>query len=200
MIEYIKGELTEWTPTMVVLETAGIGYAVHISLTTYSELSGKQTARLYISEIIREDAHTLYGFSTKKERELFLVLNSVSGVGPNTARMILSSFPPTDLIQVILGNDEKALTSVKGIGLKTAQRILLELKNKVQNIGGEESTTLAAIGAANASATALGEEAVEALLMLGFAKPASQKAVSSILKKDPSATIEQVIKGSLKIL
>ena len=202
MIEYLKGDITERTPTMVVLETNGIGYAVHISLTTYTSLEGLQSAKLYIAEIIREDAHTIFGFATKQEREMFAVLNSVSGVGPNTARMILSSLPPMELIQVIVANNEKALTSVKGIGLKTAQRILLELKNKVQSLaGGDEATEiLLAANTSTVQTSALGEEAVEALAMLGFMKPAAYKAVNKIQKQSPTATIEQIIKAALRML
>ena len=132
MIEYIKGDIVELTPTQMIIECAGIGYELNISLTTYSAFSGKPTGKIYVYEVIREDAHLLFGFAQKVERELFLLLTSVSGVGPNTARMILSSLPPSELIQVIANKNETALTSVKGIGQKTAQRILVDLKNKVK--------------------------------------------------------------------
>ena len=132
MIEYIKGEIVELTPTRMILECGGIGYELNISLNTYSAFGSKTTGKIYIYEVIREDAHLLFGFAEKIERELFLLLTSVSGVGPNTARMILSSLPPSELVQVIGSKNEAALTAVKGIGLKTAQRILVDLKNKVK--------------------------------------------------------------------
>ena len=132
MIEYIKGEIVELTPTRMILECAGIGYELNISLNTYSYYNGKQTGKVFVYEIIREDAHLLYGFADQTERELFLMLTSVSSVGPNTARMILSSLSPAELIRVIDDKDENTLTTVKGIGLKTAQRIIVDLKNKVK--------------------------------------------------------------------
>ena len=132
MIEYIKGEIVELTPTRMILECGGIGYELNISLNTYSAFGNKTTGKIYIHEVIREDAHLLFGFAEKIEMELFLLLTSVSGVGPNTARMILSSLPPSELVQVIGSKNEAALTAVKGIGLKTAQRILVDLKNKVK--------------------------------------------------------------------
>ena len=198
MIEYIKGEIAELFPTQMVLECNGIGYLLNISLNTFTAFNGKQEGKIYVHEIIREDSYTLYGFQSKEERELFILLTSVSGVGPNTARMILSSFTPSDLVQVIADKNEDALTSVKGIGSKTSQRILVDLKNKIKNVG--------AATAANTSTgiytgtSAIAEEAVAALVMLGFAKPASQKAVSSILKATPGSTVEQVIKQALRIL
>ena len=149
-------------------------------------------------EVIREDAHLLFGFADKSERELFLLLTSVSGVGPNTARMILSSLSPADLVRVISQKDETALTAVKGIGLKTAQRILIDLKNKVKPVDG-----LAADQAVSGTVTvsaAVSEEAVSALVMLGFQKAASQKTVSQILKSEPDSTVEQVIKTALRML
>ena len=196
MIEYIKGELTELTPALAVVECHGIGYGINVSLNTYSAIQGKKDIKLYIVEAIREDAHILYGFSTKQERELFLLLISVSGIGGNTARMILSSFPPTELIQVIGSKNEAALTAVKGIGLKTAQRILVDLRNKVKPLADvPEATSLAA--PANGE---VAEEAVAALVMLGFQKAASQKAVSAILKGSPQLAVEQVIKTALRML
>lgn len=196
MIEYIKGEIVELTPARLIMECAGIGYELNISLNTYSFYNGKQTGKIYVYEVIREDAHLLFGFAEKAERELFLLLTSVSGVGPNTARMILSSLPPAELVQVIANKNETALTAVKGIGLKTAQRILIDLKNKVKPIAGTA-------GATTASATengAVAEEAVAALVMLGFPKAASQKAVTTILKGSPASAVEQVIKTALRML
>lgn len=196
MIEYIKGDIVELTPTQMVIECAGIGYVLNISLTTYSAFGGKPTGKIYVYEVIREDAHLLFGFAQKAERELFLLLTSVSGVGPNTARMILSSLPPAELIQVIANKNETALTSVKGIGQKTAQRILVDLKNKVK-----AGDTIAGAGAPVAGGNgAVAEEAVAALVMLGFQKAASQKVVSSILKSSPMLAVEQVIKSALRML
>ena len=196
MIEYIKGDIVELTPTQMVIECAGIGYVLNISLTTYSAFGGKPTGKIYVYEVIREDAHLLFGFAQKAERELFLLLTSVSGVGPNTARMILSSLPPAELIQVIANKNETALTSVKGIGQKTAQRILVDLKNKVK-----AGDTIAGAGAPAAGGNgAVAEEAVTALVMLGFQKAASQKVVSSILKSSPMLAVEQVIKSALRML
>lgn len=196
MIEYIKGDIVELTPTQMIMECAGIGYQLNISLTTYSAFNGKPSGKIYVYEVIREDAHLLFGFALKAERELFLLLTSVSGVGPNTARMILSSLPPSELIQVIATKNETALTSVKGIGQKTAQRILVDLKNKVKAgdiVAGESAVPMPGHGA-------IAEEAVAALVMLGFQKSASQKAVSSILKSSPLLAVEQVIKSALRML
>ena len=196
MIEYIKGDIVELTPTQMIIECAGIGYELNISLTTYSAFSGKPTGKIYVYEVIREDAHLLFGFAQKAERELFLLLTSVSGVGPNTARMILSSLPPAELIQVIANKNETALTSVKGIGQKTAQRILVDLKNKVK-AGDSIASAGAPVTGGNG---AVAQEAVAALVMLGFQKVASQKAVSSILKSSPMLAVEHVIKSALRML
>ncbi len=197
MIEYIKGEIVELSPTRLVMECAGIGYELNISLNTYSAYNGQTTGKIYVLEVIREDAHLLFGFADKLERELFLQLTSVSGVGPNTARMILSSLPPADLIQVIATKDEVALTSVKGIGLKTAQRILIDLKNKVKPVEGAVNSVTPGAVMGNAAVV---EEAVAALVMLGFQKAASQKAVVSIIKGSPTLAVEQVIKAALRML
>lgn len=198
MIEYIKGEIVELTPARMVIECGGIGYELNISLNTYSFYNGKSSGKIYIYEVIREDAHLLFGFAEKIERELFLLLTSVSGVGPNTARMILSSLPPAELVQVIANKNETALTAVKGIGLKTAQRILVDLKNKVKP--GEGSVSSAAGTPPGLSNGAVAEEAVAALVMLGFPKAASQKTVISILKGSPMLAVEQVIKTALRML
>ena len=196
MIEYIKGEIEELSPTQLIMECNGIGYELSISLTTYSAFNGRKEGKIYVYEVIREDAHLLFGFATREERELFLLLTSVSGVGPNTARMILSSLPPSELINVIASGDDVSLTSVKGIGSKTAQRIVVDLRNKVktaENIG-EKNKSIPG----GRSETA--EGAISALTMLGFQKAASQKTVDSILKKSPAASVEQVIKDALKML
>ena len=198
MIEYIKGEIVELTPTRMILECAGIGYELNISLNTYSYYNGKQTGKVFVYEIIREDAHLLYGFADQTERELFLMLTSVSSVGPNTARMILSSLSPAELIRVIDDKDENTLTTVKGIGLKTAQRIIVDLKDKIGTTGIEAADVLT-VPAAHAHSEVY-EEAIAALTMLGFAQAPSQKAVASILKEEPEAAVEKVIKLALKRL
>lgn len=196
MIEYIKGEIVELTPARMILECGGIGYELNISLTTYSAFNGKQTGKLFVYEVLREDAHLLFGFAERMERELFLLLTSVSGVGPNTARMILSSLPPKELVETIASKNEAVLTAVKGIGSKTAQRILVDLKNKVKSVEG--LTPVDVVAAPSNGAVA--EEAVAALVMLGFQKAASQKAVTSILKGSPAMAVEQVVKTALRML
>lgn len=198
MIEYIKGELTEITPAMAVIECNGLGYGINVSLNTYSAIQGKKEVKLYIYESIREDAYILYGFATKQERELFLLLISVSGIGGNTARMILSALTPSELCNVISSGNDKLLKTVKGIGLKTAQRIIVDLKDKISTTDIGTSTTSAPV-----SITAnneIYEEAIAALTMLGFAQVPSQKVVATILKEEPEAAVEKVIKLALKRL
>ncbi len=198
MIEYIKGEITEITPALAVIECNGIGYGVNISLNTYSAIQSKQSIKLYIYEAIREDAYVLYGFSTKQERELFLLLITVSGIGGNTARMILSALSPAELCNVISSGNDKLLKTVKGIGLKTAQRIIVDLKDKIATTGGETVTG----SAANLlpAHSEVYDEAIAALTMLGFAQAPSQKVVTAILKEEPSSAVEKVIKLALKRL
>ena len=198
MIEYIKGEIAEITPALAIIDCNGIGYAVNISLNTYSAIQGKPSIKLYIHEAIREDAHVLYGFSTKQERELFLLLISVSGIGGNTARMILSALSPAELCNVISSGNDKLLKSVKGIGLKTAQRIIVDLKDKIASTGMETvSGSIASLSPANSE---IHDEAIAALTMLGFAQAPSQKVVSAILKEDSNLSVENVIKLALKRL
>lgn len=195
MIEYIKGKLDDVTPTMAVVDCNGVGYGVNISLNTFSAIQGKGDVKLYIYEAIREDAYVLYGFATKQERELFLMLITVSGIGGNTARMILSALSPSELCNVISSGNEKLLKMVKGIGLKTAQRIIVELKDKIQNIGVESTGNVSTpIYAAN---NEIYEEAVAALTMLGFAQAPSQKVVGQILHEEPEAPVQKVIKIAL---
>lgn len=196
MMEYIKGDIVELAPARMIIECGGIGYELNISLTTYSAFNGKQSGKIYVYEVIREDAHLLFGFAGRDERELFLLLTSVSGVGPNTARMILSSLPPSELIQVIASGSETALTAVKGIGQKTAQRILVDLKNRVK----ADDIITKADGAKAMGSDATRDEAVAALVMLGFQKAASQKVVGTILKSSPALAVEQVIKSALRML
>lgn len=198
MIEYIKGELAEATPALAVVDCNGVGYGINVSLNTYSAIQGKKEVKLFIYEAIREDAYVLYGFSTKQERELFLLLISVPGIGGNTARMILSALSPRELCNVISTGNDKLLKTVKGIGLKTAQRIIVDLKDKIASTDLEETGTVASVRTTVNSE--IYEEAVAALVMLGFAQAPSQKAVINILKAEPDATVEQVIKLALKML
>lgn len=192
MIDYIKGTIAELTPASVTIENQGIGYFISISLNTYSMLGGKKEAKLYIHEAIREDAYLLFGFSDKHERELFLLLISVSGIGAGTARMILSSMTPRELESVIASGNSDILKTVKGIGAKTAQRIIIDLKDKVKLT----DEYVAAVSVDNK----LVEESVAALVMLGFAQVPSQKAVAKILKDKPDSSIEDVLKVALKML
>ncbi len=198
MIEYIKGEIAELRPATVVIDCNGLGYGINISLNTYAAIQGKKECKLYIHEAIREDAYTLYGFADKQERELFLLLISVSGIGGNTARMILSALSPSELINVISTENATLLKTVKGIGLKTAQRVIVDLKDKIKT-GGAATDTAGITGIpASTVNTQVQEEAISALTMLGFAQAPSQKVVLAILQEDPQAPVEQVIKIALK--
>ncbi|MBR6539021.1 MAG: Holliday junction branch migration protein RuvA, partial [Bacteroides sp.] len=192
MIEYVRGELAELTPALAVIDCNGVGYAANISLNTYAAIQGKKACKLYIYEAIREDAHVLFGFADKQERELFLLLISVSGIGGNTARMILSALSPSELVNVISNENANLLKSVKGIGLKTAQRIIVELKDKLKTGAVAASAGVSSLTSpANAQ---IQDEAVSALTMLGFPQAASQKVVLAILKEEPDAQVENVIK------
>ena len=209
MIEYIYGELTELSPTLAVIEAAGVGYAINITLTTFTQLTGKertsngagQSCRLYCTEIIREDTHDLYGFPTKGERSLFEMIMTVSGIGGNTARLIMSAFSAADLRQIIATGNVKALSSIKGFGPKTAQRLIVDLKDKVLKIdlGIAAGSTLFEEEQQTADSE-VKTEAVSALTMLGFAAAASGKAVDKILTQNPQATVEAVIRQALKLL
>ena len=196
MIDYIKGDVAELTPANVKIECGGIGYKMNISLKTYGALNNKQAAKLYVHEVIREDAHTLFGFMDTHERELFLLLISVSGVGPGTARVILSSLSSKELEHVIATENASVLQSVKGIGAKTAQRIIVDLKDKIKFT--DESGTIQLPAKSDLSET--GHAAVSALVMLGFVQTASQKVVSKIIRESPSMPVEGVIKEALKRL
>ena len=180
-----------------VIEAAGVGYAMSISLTTYSAIQGKNTVKLYVYEAIREDAYVLYGFSGKKEREMFQLLITVSGVGANTARMVLSSMSVAELCAAISTGDERLIKSIKGIGLKTAQRIIVDLKDKIVALGIADELP-AGGSVAVAVDTAVRDEAVAALTMLGFSPAPTQKVVVQILKDQPDAPVEQVVKLALK--
>lgn len=203
MIEYIKGILTDLNPTEAVIEAAGVGYGIAITLPTYSALVGKEndpeTVKLFISEIIREDTHEVYGFVTKAERELFELLLTVSGVGASTARMIMSAFSAEELRMLIATGNAKGMAKVKGLGPKTAQRIIVDLKDKALKIdlGGDPTEIPMLDVEADSGVKA---EAISALTMLGFASAASGKAVDKILKANPAIKVEAVIREALKML
>ena len=206
MIDYIKGELTFLTPTYAVIEAAGVGYQINIALTSYSSLVGKegQQTKLLVTEIIREDTHDLFGFFTAGERELFVMLMIVSGIGANTARMIMSAYSAVEIRQIIATGNARALSQVKGLGPKTAQRIIVDLKDKVlkvdldsQEQGAKSEEGLLLPSEVN---NEVKQEAVSALTMLGFAAAASGKVVDKILTAQPDASVEMVIKQALKML
>lgn len=195
MIDYIKGEIIELTPTDAVVECYGIGYSILISVQTYSALEGKDKATVYIHHYLREDEELYYGFASKEERKMFRLLIGVSGVGAATARMMLSSLSVDEIQTAILSEDVNRIKSVKGIGLKSAQRLILELKDKV--VKGEETDMSALFARADSK---VADEATTALIMLGFPKSNVTKAVAAVLKDDPAASIETVIKKSLQKL
>lgn len=199
MIEYIKGELADAAPAMVVIEAAGVGYGLNVSLNTYTAVHGKKEVKLCVYESIREDAHELYGFATKKERDLFRLLISVKGVGANTARMILSAMSPAELCNHISTGNERLIKSIKGIGSKTAQLIIVELRDKIVSLGIQAE--IPAGGALSAPVNnAVKDEAVSALTMLGFAPAPTQKVVVQILQDNPGAAVEEVVKMALKMI
>lgn len=193
MISYIKGLITEINPASVTVETGGIGYFINISVNTFSKLDGKTDIKILVHEVIREDAHQLFGFADKEERDIFRLLISVSGIGANTARMMLSSLNPGEIEKAIIESDVNILKSVKGIGLKTAQRVIVDLRDKV----GKH----AASGEIFASEdNTRKEEALSALVMLGFAKSAVTKVLDNIIRKEKNLTVEDLIKRALKNL
>jgi holliday junction DNA helicase RuvA len=193
MINYIKGTITEISPTSVSIETCGIGYFVNISVNTFSKLDGKSEFKILIHEVIREDAHQLFGFADKEERDIFRLLISVSGIGANTARMMLSSLNPGEVEKAIIESNVNVLKSVKGIGLKTAQRVIVDLKDKVgrQSASGEIFTF---------EDNTKRQEALSALVMLGFAKSAVSKVLERIIREEKNLTVEDLIKRALKNL
>lgn len=197
MIDYISGKITELTPTRVVLDNSGIGYAIEISLQTYAALESQKEAKVYIYHHIQSssDVELFYGFSSKDERSIFELLISVSGVGVNTARVILSSFSADELREAILSENVAAIKSVKGIGLKTAQRMVLELKDKISKGEGAASDVLLV-----SDRNAVAEEAAAALQMLGFSKPNISKAIQKIVSSNPNVKVEELIKQALQIL
>ena len=198
MIEYIKGELTDLSPALAVVEAHGVGYGLNISLNTYSTVQGKKNIKLYVHEAImtggRDDNYTLYGFATKQERSLYRLLITVSGVGANTARMILSSLTTAELCNVIANGDDKMLKTVKGIGLKTAQRIIVDLKDKIVQSGIADELHVNNQSNTSNVNNAVKDEAVGALTMLGFSPAPSAKVVVSILTEQPELPVEQVVK------
>ena len=196
MIEYVKGKVVELTPTDVVLECNNIGYHTQISVQTFSALENKDEATIYVHHILREDEELYYGFASKDERELFRLIISVSGVGASTARMMLSSLTSDEIRSAILSEDVNRIKSIKGIGLKTAQRIILELKDKVVKGEGSADASLIFKETDNSAV----QEATTALVLLGFTKVNVNKVVSSIVKEKPSASVETIIKLALQKL
>ena len=199
MYEYINGQVVEATPTYAVIEAAGVGYFINISLKTYSDIENAQQARLYVHFIVREDQQTLFGFSTKLERELFRQLISVSGVGGNTARMILSTYSSHELQNIIATENAVLLKNVKGLGLKTAQKIIVELSGKMIELGASDMMT-PTIKTSNAQNNEAYNKALAALSMLVFQKAASDKALKAIFQESPSISVEEAIRSALKRL
>ncbi|MEM8524232.1 MAG: Holliday junction branch migration protein RuvA [Bacteroidota bacterium] len=196
MISYIKGTINYKTPTYIVVETSGIGYHVNISLNTYTEIEKLESLKILIHQHIKEDSHTLYGFAEEVERNLFRHLISVSGIGPNTAQIVLSGMKPDEVRAAIIGEDDRAFSRVKGIGPKTAKRIILDLKDKIMKDSGEE-TLLTSTPANNT----FRDEALSALLALGFNKIKIQKTLNKVLKEQPNiGSVENLIKAALKQL
>lgn len=204
MIDYIRGAKADLTPTLAVIDAAGVGYAVNITLPSYSQLQAddNKDVKLFITEIIREDTHDLFGFLTRGERALFELLMTVSGIGANTARMILSAYNAGEVRQIIATGNARALSQVKGLGPKTAQRIIVDLKDKVLKIDLGADQVIASVEGADSttSVNPVKEEAVSALTMLGFSPAASSKVVDKIWQDNPAVTVEQVIKLALKML
>lgn len=193
MIEYIKGAIAEITPTYAVIECGGIGYMACITLPAYEKLQSQKEAKILIHEVIREDTHQLYGFVTEQERSLFRLLIGVSGVGANTARMMLSSIPAPELESVIVNGEHKVLKNVKGIGAKTAERVIVDLRDKIKPTGNTLITQ-------SAQSSEVFDEALMALVMLGFTKPQSQKVLKKIFEEDPAVKVEVAIKKALTML
>ena len=197
MYEYISGRVAELAPTYAVVDAGGVGYYINISLQTYSSIEGEKSAQLYIHYVVREDAQLLYGFATKVERELFRHLISVSGVGGNTARMILSTYSSDELRNIISTGNAVLLKNVKGLGLKTAQKIIVELSGKMLDLGINAQTPAVAVAE---KGSAIYDETMAALVMLGFQKTASEKVVKAILKESPTITVEDAVRQALRRL
>lgn len=195
MISYIKGEITLKTPTYIVVETGGMGYHIHVSLHTYAQIEKLERVKIHTHLLVREESHTLYGFAEESERSLFQHLISVSGVGPTTAQLLLSAMTPDDIRAAIIGEHEQAFSKVKGIGPKTAKRIILDLKDKMVKTAGDAPLSL--LPQDNTTR----EEALSALVALGFARVQVQKALNAVLKEKPSIkNVEELIKLALRHL
>lgn len=195
MYDYISGILAELTPSYAVIENGGgIGWLINISLNTFSLIEGKKDCKLYVVHIVREDSQMLYGFSDKSEREIFKMLIDVSGIGPNTARVILSSMSPAELQSAILQEDAKSIARVKGIGAKTAQRLVIDLKDKIKKADLQDSGSVSGLQATGTHR----EEALAALVMLGYQKAQAEKAVDMALKSSPQMSTEDLIKFALR--
>ena len=192
MYEYIQGKLGGLTPTNAVIEAGSIGYFIHISLNTYSLINGKEQARLFLHQVVREDAHLLYGFAEATERELFRLLISVNGIGSNTALMMLSSLTAEEIRRAILEENVSLLQSIKGIGAKTAQRVIIDLKDKVGKVTDSGQTLI------SRADNTIRDEALSALVMLGFARKNIEKELEKLLKANPDLTVEETIKKALK--
>lgn len=195
MYEYIQGPVAELAPAYAVIDAGGVGYFLNISLQTYSEIENAASAKLYVHYVVREDAQLLYGFASKRERELFRLLISVSGVGGNTARMILSTYSTSELQNIIATGNAVLLKNVKGLGLKTAQKIIVELNGKMLDLSDVESGVAVASGG-----NEVYDEALAALMMLGFAKAASEKTLRQIVKESPAISVEDAVRDALKRL
>ncbi len=198
MYEYISGLVAELAPTYAVVDAGGVGYYINISLQTYAAIEGEKSARLYVHFIVREDAQQFYGFATKLERELFRNLISVSGVGGNTARMILSTYSTSELRNIIATENAVLLKNVKGLGLKTAQKIIVELSGKMLELGADKETVVAT--AAGGASNEIFDETMAALVMLGFQKAASEKVVKALLKESPTISVEEAVRQALRRL
>ncbi|MDO4759121.1 MAG: Holliday junction branch migration protein RuvA [Rikenellaceae bacterium] len=200
MYEYICGKVAEAAPTYAVIEAAGVGYYLNISLETYTAIEKATEAKLWVHFIVREDTQQLYGFASREERELFRLLIGVSGVGGGTARMILSTYSPKELQQIISAGNAVLLKNVKGLGLKTAQKIIVDLAGKVMTIRGGADPFEEAMSSNQSTTRPEEQEALEALQMLGFQKAASEKALKAIVKEQPDASVEELIRAALKRL
>lgn len=199
MFEYISGSLAEINPTYAVVEAAGVGYFLNISLQTFTQIEKQQSVKLFTHYIVREDAQILYGFAQKQEREIFRLLIGVSGVGGNTARMVLSTYTCNDVASIIASENAGLLKNVKGLGLKTAQKIIVELKDKISAVGADYELGLSSeAGSATGVDSTVYKESISALTMLGFSKAVAQKAVSTVLKGDPQLSVEDAIRLALK--
>lgn len=198
MIEYVRGGLEELTPAMAVVDCQGVGYGLNISLGTFSAIQGRKDVKLYVYEVIREDTHQLWGFASKAEREMFLQLISVSGIGAAMARMVLSAFSPSELVEIISSGNDRALKGVKGIGPKAAQRIIVDLRDKI--LGLDIAPTNTSMSTAASVNKEVQQEAVAALTMLGFSPAPSAKVVTKLLMEEPDMAVEQIIKKALKLL